>query len=265
MKTLLLLLLTSFLLCLQSYSQDWSSIGKKINFSDSLKSAKKFTNIQKALEAPEEVIYLDIYCGKDVSNVELFLNEIPKFTNLRKLVLMNREGPVVTLPSTIWTLEKLEYLDLFNFPDSDIKGISKLKELKYLNLDGFGLDSIPAELRKLEKIEFLNLSCNDLNSLPADMGGLKSLIELELSNNCFTEVPSQITQFEKLSFLTMNNPEQGAKLANGNAVCNNEIKVFPAIFADMKNLKKVSLFFKMKIDPELKKKIKATYPKIKFT
>ena len=62
----------------------------------------------------------------------------------------------------------------------------------------------------------------------------------------------------------MNNAESNAVLADGTTVCENTITDFPVVLRDMKNLKEVSCFFKVNIDPLLKQQVKDAYPNIKI-
>jgi hypothetical protein len=248
---------------LRSSAQDYSTTGKRIVYSETLKKAKKYTDIDKALLAPGQVHYLHIVSyGKD-SSLQKLSDSIGKLTNLRKLVVMNY-GAYVSLSPGLWELKELEHLALFNFPGLSINGIAELKELKYLSLDGIGLKDIPPGLLELQKLEFLDLSCNRLSQLPRDIGKLALLKELELTNNCFTSIPPEIEKLVMLQHLTINNAERGAVLADGTIVCNNSITSFPVVFAHTKSLKKVSCFFKVDIEPGMKTKIKAAYPGIKF-
>jgi Leucine-rich repeat (LRR) protein len=259
-------LLTVFLFfSLTTFAQDYSSIGKKIIFSDSLKSAAKYKDIDKALEHPEQVICLMLTNDGNGEIVTKFSANATKFKNLRKLVLMNQGGPMTKLSDSIWTLKKIEYLELINFPGYSTAGIKNLKQLKYLSLDGLALKEFPAETLELTNLEFLGLSCNFLSALPAGIGQLKNLKEIELTNNCFTKIPAELSQLGMLVYITINNAEHGATLADGSAVCDNTITEFPTVLKNISTLKEVHCFFKVTVTPELKKEIRSTYKGIKFT
>jgi Leucine-rich repeat (LRR) protein len=256
-------LLASLLLCSSlAFAQDYSSIGKSIAFSDTLKNASKYKNIDKALEHPEEVIYLEILNSEGINK---FSANTSRFKNLRKLILQNTSWPISNISDSIWSLKKLEYLVLRNFPGLSITGIKNLQQLKYLSLDGLSLKEFPAEALELTKLEYLDLSCNSLSTLPGNIGKLTNLKELELTNNCFTNCPPELSRLPSLIYFTMNNPERNSALSDGTVVCNNTITEFPTVFQNMPNLKKVSCFFKLEITDELKNKIKSSYPNIKFS
>jgi Leucine-rich repeat (LRR) protein len=260
-----MLLIVFIFFSLPTFAQDYSSIGKKIIFSDSLKNAVKYKDIDEALEHPEQVICLLLNDDANGEIINKFSANAGKFKNLRKLVLMNQEGPMVKLSDSIWTLKKLEYLDLTNFPGYSTAGIKNMKQLKYLSLDGLALKEFPAEILELTNLEFLGLSCNFLSALPASMGQLKNLEEIELTNNCFTKIPIELSQLSMLIYITINNVEHGARLADGTVVCDNTITEFPTVLKNIPTLKEVHCFFKVAVTPELKKEIKTTYKGIKFT
>lgn len=257
-----------FLLCFCTsftcFAQDYSRIGKKIVYSDSLKQAKKFTSVDKALEDPGKVLYLEIYCQKSGVNIKKFSENIQKFKNLRKLTVNNQSGSVVELPEELWNLTQLEYIDIINIQNLKPEGLKNLKNVKYLSLDGFGLERFPPEILELKKIEYLNLSCNFLSELPENISLLENLKEIELTSNCFTKIPPQLAKNKLLIYIVMNNAEWGT-LANGKPMCRNSITEFPVVFSELKNLKWVACFYKTNVDEQMKKKIKAAYPGIKFS
>ena len=259
-------ILLSFLLLFSSdcWAQDYSKIGKKIAYSDSLNKAKKFRNIDKALENPADVVCLIISDYKGDQNIEKFLSNVDKFKNLRKLIMRNQSGDLVGLKKGLWQLHKLEYLVLSNFPNSSVRGIDKLKKLKYLSLDGLNFRGFPQEILELSELELLDLSCNRLSSLPDSIGNLERLRELELTNNCFREFPKGIGQIKSLEYLTINNAERGAVLVDGTSVCDNEISEFPDFLNQAVKLKWVSCFFKVEMDLELRNKLVMGYPEITF-
>ncbi|MFL5765704.1 MAG: leucine-rich repeat domain-containing protein [Bacteroidia bacterium] len=262
MKRLLFLLL--FAGSFSAAGQDWSSIGKKIIYSDTLKQARKYTSVDRALKDPEHVYYLDIYCQKSGENIRKFSNNIRKFRNLRKLIINNQSGSVVELPEQIWNLDQLEFLQIVNVQNLETEKIQNLKHLKYLTLDGFGFSAFPSAVLELKQLEFLDLSCNFLSALPGDISMLENLKEIELTSNCFTEVPPQLSELKMLTYITMNNAEWGF-LANGKEMCRNSVTVFPEVLGKLSKLKRVACFYRTNTNDEMKKKIKAAYPGIKFS
>lgn len=246
-----------------SFGQDYSHIGKKIEFSTELKNAKKFKDIDLALTTPDQVIYLELWGSKDASNIKCFFENIDKFKNLRRLHLINYYGAPMNISEKLWTQTNLEYLVIGNCQDFSMDGIINLKSLKYLSLYGCGFNEFPLEILSLTNLEFLDLSCNFLSYLPANIGELKNLKELELTNNCFNKVPEEIVKLEALQYLTFNNADQGTIFVNGKTVCDNSVTEVPTFFNEMKNLMEVS-FFKVQIDDQMMNKIKSTCPKIKF-
>ena len=96
------------------------------------------------------------------------------------------------------------------------------------------------------------------------IGKLTSLMELELTNNCFTGIPEGLVYLPQLRYFTMNNAEKGMVTMSGRTVCDNSIMRYPEFLAKMKNLRKVQCFYKVEIDPGLKKKIRTAFASIKF-
>jgi Leucine-rich repeat (LRR) protein len=259
-KTLLLL----FICYLTTNADDFSHLGSKLNYSDSLKNAKKITSIDKALKDPSKVINLELFIDQTGANYKKFCTNITKFTNLRKLYIVDYYAIDLELPSGLWDLTKLEYLSLDNFKNKKVDGISKLTELKYLSLDEFNFTSIPEEIFQLKNLVILDLSMNLVKELPPSLASLTNLRELELTNNCFTEIPANITILPALEYLTINNADFSGFLKPEMNTCENTISRFPDVLAQMSNMKHVACFYGVKCDKNLKKQIHEKYKNITF-
>ncbi|MFN6040004.1 MAG: hypothetical protein ACK452_16160, partial [Bacteroidota bacterium] len=133
-------------------------------------------------------------------------------------------------------------------------------------LDGFAMKKFPEEVLSLKKLAVLDLSMNLISELPEKISSISTLRELELTNNCFTEIPEQIGSIENLEYFIMNNADFGGPIPPGvNNVCLNSFTKFPEVFSKTKKLKHASIFFHEHIDAAMKKKIKSTFKKIKFS
>ena len=91
----------------------------------------------------------------------------------------------------------LEVCSLRNIPEL----ISKLKDLKELNLEGNYISDLSKSmdiLKNLKKLEILKLNHNRLETLPESMGDLISLKVLDLTDNILIELPESI---ENLIFI----------------------------------------------------------------
>jgi len=74
----------------------------------------------------------------------------------------------------------------------------QLHRLRYLNLKGNRLRSIPLALTSLPSLEILDLSKNALDHLPPDPGSLVSLRVLSLSHNSLRTLPGYLADFLEL-------------------------------------------------------------------
>lgn len=260
------LLLSLFCALLSANAQDFSWLGKKLDYSDTLRLCDIYKNLNEALVAPGKVEYLHLVVDKSGDNFKSFAENVNKFVNLRKLVIVNNPGLNLDIPKELWNCTKMEYLMLDGFWSESLSGMEKLQNLKYLCLDGFALKKFPTEVLALKKLAVLDLSMNLIGELPEEISVMASLRELELTNNCFTEVPEQIGSLPNLEYFIMNNADFGGPIPPGvNNVCLNSFSKFPDVFSKTKKLKHASIFYHEHIDPALKKKIKTTFRQIKFS
>ena len=246
-------------------AQDYSFIGKKINYSDSYKKIKKVKNIDDALIAPTQVLYLSLTVDKDGLNYKKFIDNYEKFTNLKKLIIDNRWYQLnLTDVADISVFKDLEFLQVFSLPNLDFDKLGSLTNLKYLDLTGCNLKTFPASVLNLNQLEFLCVSLNYLSTLPNNISELKNLKEIDLTNNCFVEIPIQVSQLKELLYLDINNAEFAQKFNNGKLFCSNSLTVYPAFLSDNKKLIKVSLY-KVNVDEKTKNKLRMDFKTIKFT
>lgn len=261
-RSLLIIFLFSFG---SLFAQDYSSLGKKINYSETYRKAKRFKDVDKALRTPEQVQYLDLTVDKAGSNYQKFVDNHTKFVNLRKLIIDNRwyQIDLSSVPD-LSVYKNLEFLQVYNLPDLDFDKLGSLTNLKYLDLDACGLKSLPASIIGLKQLEFLSVSVNYLSALPDNIGELPNLKEIDLTNNCFEEIPKQLALIKELLYLDINNAEGTGQFLNGELFCKNALTTYPAILSDCKKLKKVHLY-KVAVDKATKDKLKEEYRSIQFT
>jgi hypothetical protein len=247
------------------FAQDYSSLGKSINYSDTYRKAKRFKNIDNAIITPDHLQYLDLTVDKDGLNYKKFVDNHAKFKNLRKLIIDNRfyQIDLKSVPD-LSVFKDLEFLQVFNLSNLNFDKLSSLTNLKYLDLDACELKSVPVSIINLKQIECLILSLNYLSSLPDNIGEMTSLKEIDLTNKCFVEIPKQIGQIKELLYFDINNAEIAGQFINGKLFCKNILTTYPTILSDCKKLKKVHLY-KVTVDKATKDKLKAEFKAIKFT
>ncbi len=158
-----------------------------------LKDLKVFTDLEIALENPNDVEILDLGGQK--------LNEIPKriseFKNLRVLLLGWR--PKKDLDSSTHKLAK-------NIGG----GYLHLDRKKGTVLDYNYIENLTPELLTLEKLEYLELDYNLIKSLPKELANLENLMQVSLYGNWTIFKNHKIVEELELlmpncEFLTSNN------------------------------------------------------------
>ena len=81
---------------------------------------------------------------------------------------------------------------------------ANLKQLEFLKLTGFKLQTLPQGITQLKNLEFLNVSHNMLEELPEDIGNLKQLRYLNASmNTMISKVPESIGALGNLEVLRL--------------------------------------------------------------
>ncbi|HDZ18123.1 hypothetical protein LCGC14_1110490 [marine sediment metagenome] len=74
----------------------------------------------------------------------------------------------------------------------------KIQEIKHINLDGWGLKSIPQEIFKLINLKTLSLEFNQLSDIPDEISNLTSLKHLYLDYNLLKTIPEYIGMLSSL-------------------------------------------------------------------
>ncbi len=218
-------------------------------------------------------------------NIDNLPLDIGKLTNLKRLDL--KSDRLTSLPLTFGDLANLEYLDLgYAEMGGHMNKISDLgpsfghfKKLKYLNLSGNVLTSLPEGFAGLTDLEYLNislnklsafpmpvtsltklqqldLSLNDIHAVPAQLGNLEALVELHIDGNFFNKpdkkikaLPEEICRLKNLQTLTLKDniieqlPDCFGSLSKLQKLDlrDNLLDTFPASFTQLKNLKWLDL------------------------
>ena len=115
-------------------------------------------------------------------NIDLVLNQLPKFINLTNLVLSYEIIEIKGLSN----LTSLTTLNLSLNKITEIKGLNNLVNLTNLNLHGNRITEIK-ELNNLVNLTNLNLSLNKIKEIKG-LDNLVNLTSLDLSNNLITEI-----------------------------------------------------------------------------
>ncbi|MBK2124829.1 leucine-rich repeat domain-containing protein, partial [Fangia hongkongensis] len=98
--------------------------------------------------------------------------------------------------------ERVKYLDLGgNNLESLPKSIEELKNVKLLYLGSNNLCSLPEFIGNLNTLEVLHLNSNNLESLPESIGNLDSLKVLHLGSNNLESLPESIGNLNNLEVL----------------------------------------------------------------
>lgn len=164
---------------------------------------------------------LKIRCLEDLST---FPEDIGKLTRLKELDMDEGNGCAMNpvLPESIGNLQALEKLNLAGAQDSrDVTdgkkgprerlrhhfpaGISRLKELTYLNLGRNEFEEIPAFVKDLPKLNELDFSWNELKDIPAFIPDLHELAVLGLEGNDLADLPDSLNKMRKLREISVGN------------------------------------------------------------
>ncbi len=100
----------------------------------------------------------------------------------------------------------------------------KIQEVKHVNLDGWGLKSIPQEVFELRNLKSLSLEFNELKEIPVEISNLTSLTRLYLDYNSLKVLPESIAKLSRLK---------------GLSIIHNQISHLPEFLKELKNLKHI--------------------------
>lgn len=175
---------------------------------DSTIYIKNFTNLDEALQNPNEVYQLDL-SNQLLNNTQL--EALTKFKNLRSLSLKNDH--LKEIPKSISELTNLRVLDLsgndFKILPTEIKKLKNLEEIYLNNEPNADINQEVSLLSKLPNLKILHLENDDIGIIPKNITNLKNLEKLYLNDNKIVEFPDFLTKNKKLLYIDMkNNPLQ---------------------------------------------------------
>ncbi len=101
----------------------------------------------------------------------------------------------------------------------------KIHKIKYMNLDGWGLESIPSEVFEFKNLKSLCLGFNQITEIPDDISRLASLKHFFVASNMLTSLPESIGEISSFQSL--------------NIVDNNHISSLPESITNLKDLKHI--------------------------
>lgn len=106
----------------------------------------------------------------------------------------------------------------------DFCDYGKVYDIKHINLDGWGLKSIPEEIFELTNLKSLSLEFNELTEIPDVISNLSSLKYLYLDYNLLDALPESIRLLSSLK---------------GLSIIHNDISDLPESIANLKHLKHI--------------------------
>lgn len=152
-------------------------------------------------------------------------DEIKSLTQLKRLDLSSNQLKV--LPDGLSQLKLLEILWLDGNPLTQLPPVvCQLKGLKSLKAMNCGLTTLPAQLGQLKQLTFIGLTGNPLPTLPASLLELTSLNYLLVADTGLKELPEGIGALKTLLFMDLRR---------------NQLKALPRAMATLKQLKQVKL------------------------
>ncbi len=202
----------------------------------------RFDNIDSALtnKKKDVILALVAYTPRDIKVSENDLNRLTKINRLMALFIDLQK--IDYLPKS-FRKNKLKYLSIrytniaefpakqisksletFRFEHNritNIQGIGKLKNLKYLNLEGNFIDSLGEELYQLDSLEYLYLGGNPLKNSTIDICKFKNLKLIFINYTEMKKLPLGLNCLDSLDRLDISNSSitftskelEGVKLA----------------------------------------------------
>ena len=164
------------------------------------------------------------------------------------------------LPHNLDQLENLESLkiteiitranDIFNIKNKfDIKEITKLSNLKHLDLSVINIFNLPEDIDKLTNLETLILTKNNLTSLPKKFVNLTKLTTLKINEPNITSLPENIENLINLTELSITSHSETMlfkdflklKSLKKLSINSNKLRVLPDEFSNLINLQELTL------------------------
>lgn len=215
-RSILLILLLQFLSC---KSQDiWPElIGYPndlhvFNIKDALANKDKDKNVILSLskDNPGNVAIInekDLKLLKHINKLRaLFIDGeeisyLPKSFRKSKLIYASIRYTNFTHFPVKQMSNSIESLRFEHTPISNIEGISRLKNLKYLSLVGNYIDSLGEEIYQLDSLESLYLGGNSLKNTDLDISKFNNLKRLYVEYSDLEKLPKGLENLEYLGIL----------------------------------------------------------------
>lgn len=209
---------------------------------------------------------IDVFQGKNYFRSELMeeLAHIKKTKDL-KILLDNKDtvynlnlrySELTELPKELFQFVNLQSIDLSGNTFKDKKklfeDLSKLPNLKILNLGRCNLRNLPDNIALLQNLEVLNVYANGFRKINENIGKLKKLKLLDISNNSYLkDLPVSIKELRCLQRLDVSGSglirlrEELSYCTELVSVSANacSIKVLPEQIGNLINLKHLNLGF----------------------
>lgn len=197
-----------------------------------LKSLSLSNNWLNALpKAITKLKYLE-YIDLSENDLEVLPTQLYYLPNLKHIKIQNNSRSLRIVEDGLPQFTKLEIINLGNSKldgSEAIINLSKLPNLKELDLFGCGIDTIPHEmmnfialqklnlernskldfadlfrkLSKLTSLKYLDISDNKLKSLPKEIGLLTSIEHLVIGQNAIASLPEQFFELKNLKVLNI--------------------------------------------------------------
>ncbi|MFZ5857185.1 MAG: COR domain-containing protein [Chloroflexota bacterium] len=170
-----------------------------------LEQQKNLNNISRHfLESLHKKIESANFQVQRLSRFRDSLYKIKKFCETESIGLNLANLELDEIPSFVWDLSDLKYLDLSNNKFTNLPiGIGQLTNLIELDLSANQLSTLPVEIGQLINLNSLNLSGNKLTTLPAEIGNLVNLDVLIVHGNRLNRLPPEIGEIRNLRLLNL--------------------------------------------------------------
>lgn len=160
-----------------------------------------FTNMEEALQRPQEVLRLDL-SGQDIN---FSLEALRQFKNIEYLSLRNDH--LKEIPEEVFDLEQLKVLDLsgndFVILPREIKKLKNLEELYLNEEERLDLKQSIDALIGLPNLRTLHLEGDQIAVFPENIFELENLEYLYLKDNELVEIPQGINRMNRLKLVDL--------------------------------------------------------------
>lgn len=241
-STFITLALSAFLCALAPNKDTAQTPTRKLTISE------QNASLLNSISRYPDLEVLQISC---VEKLRSLPDSIGKLTKLKELIIDNGNGCSMNpiLPESIGDLSSLEKLVLIGAQDprgpggtADPQrgqrhkfpaGMSRLKNLVYLDLGRNGLEEIPEFVQDLPKLKTLGFTWNmKLKRFPTFLVNLHQLTTLKLDSDDLADLPDFLNKLPKLSVITLGD---NCKITQSQAKMAELKRRFPRVKFDFTN------------------------------